>query len=320
MPQNDKRWHSGFGMPTVNKVISVLLAIIVIAIFAYGYGGLRGLTWGIGIGVGAIVLRYGAVIAVAVGISAGLSAAAAVDAVPIIVTGSIGCGGVVFFTLLKDAREVTLPRALMASVLLGTLFGALLGALSATTKGLATGVIVFAGLLTCATVTALAGIYLGHYLRPRLLLYVDLFHYLYVMTNAAVAFAVGYVAIALLCAGLYAVDWRAHGGHTLTNLPAEQPPPFGDILYFSLVTIGTLGYGDIAPASGYSKLIVAVELLLGLGWTMVVFTAVIAYLQEPFATITRLLRRRRRQLRRETARARSRALNPESAAEGGEPR
>jgi len=41
-----------------------------------------------------------------------------------------------------------------------------------------------------------------------------------------------------------------------------------DCLHFSVVTLSTVGYGDIYPTALYSKLIVDIEILMGLGITV----------------------------------------------------
>jgi voltage-gated potassium channel len=38
---------------------------------------------------------------------------------------------------------------------------------------------------------------------------------------------------------------------------------FPESLYFSLVTLSTVGYGDIQPHTGFARLITATEILLG---------------------------------------------------------
>jgi hypothetical protein len=57
-------------------------------------------------------------------------------------------------------------------------------------------------------------------------------------------------------------------------------PSFGDFCYLSVVTLATLGYGDITPAcnSPVVKALVCVEVALGLG-------AVMALLQPVFSEI-----------------------------------
>lgn len=42
------------------------------------------------------------------------------------------------------------------------------------------------------------------------------------------------------------------------------PVAFGDVLYFSLITLSTLGYGDVAPASPAARVVAVVESVTGL--------------------------------------------------------
>lgn len=54
-------------------------------------------------------------------------------------------------------------------------------------------------------------------------------------------------------------------GNILYRLqPENYKPVFLDCLYFSVITITTLGYGDIVPSRWYSKLTVIFEVLCGL--------------------------------------------------------
>jgi hypothetical protein len=52
--------------------------------------------------------------------------------------------------------------------------------------------------------------------------------------------------------------------------------PYFDLLYFSLITITTVGYGDIQPVLLVSKTFVMFEILFGLGFVLLLFTMLIS--------------------------------------------
>ncbi len=58
----------------------------------------------------------------------------------------------------------------------------------------------------------------------------------------------------------------------------QNPSPFSyfDMFYYSLVTITTVGYGDITPTHWVSKLFVIGEILFGLGFVLLLFTMLIS--------------------------------------------
>ena len=93
-----------------------------------------------------------------------------------------------------------------------------------------------------------------------------------------------YLALVLLCANinfLLMLHFSQNGTppfHGIHPVLGEQtvgrPPPIGfengflsliDCLHFSVMTLSTVGYGDIYPTAWYSKIIVDVEILIGLG-------------------------------------------------------
>ncbi len=120
------------------------------------------------------------------------------------------------------------------------------------------------------------GVAAGRAILPRMLIYKHLIVYLRIMRDGAIAYGIGYISIAALFATFY---WASHrfDGSSLSNLPSAT---FGNFFYFSLVTIATVGYGDIAPATPLCKTIASVEILVGLAWTLVVFAALVFYLQK----------------------------------------
>jgi len=52
--------------------------------------------------------------------------------------------------------------------------------------------------------------------------------------------------------------------------------PYFDLLYFSLVTITTVGYGDIQPGLWVSKIFVISEILFGVGFALLLITMLIS--------------------------------------------
>lgn len=52
--------------------------------------------------------------------------------------------------------------------------------------------------------------------------------------------------------------------------------PYFDLLYFSLVTITTVGYGDIQPGLWVSKVFVISEILFGVGFALLLITMLIS--------------------------------------------
>ena len=70
-----------------------------------------------------------------------------------------------------------------------------------------------------------------------------------------------YLLLGLLWATLYlAVDVFSPGSIQIGSHPADRQT---ELLYFSLVTLSTIGYGDIVPVSGEARILAALEGVTG---------------------------------------------------------
>lgn len=80
----------------------------------------------------------------------------------------------------------------------------------------------------------------------------------------------------VLIASVLAVNhflWDALG--ILNNGSVISPNSITDTIYFSLVTVSTVGYGDFVPSTSAGRLIVSVEALVGIIWLSLFASTVI---------------------------------------------
>jgi Ion channel len=80
---------------------------------------------------------------------------------------------------------------------------------------------------------------------------------------AGMAFAVVYGVIA---------NNRPEAFQTATTVPASFP----DLVYFSFVTLLTIGFGDVTPVAPFARAVVLVEGLFGVVFTTVVMASLVA--------------------------------------------
>src|SRR5436190_4810550 len=81
--------------------------------------------------------------------------------------------------------------------------------------------------------------------------------------------------LALLVVGWAIVLWpHLPSGFRFAPGAAAGEGAFVDALYISLVTLATLGFGDVTPATGWLKLVLPLEALVGLG----LLTATVSWL------------------------------------------
>jgi ion channel len=112
---------------------------------------------------------------------------------------------------------------------------------------------------------ALTGIRWGFLAAFFALTAVGLFSYLRnsrIVTQAHLYTAVNiYLLLGLLWTTLYlAIDAFYPGSIQMGSHPAERET---ELLYFSLITLSTIGYGDIVPLSGEARMLSALEGVTG---------------------------------------------------------
>jgi voltage-gated potassium channel Kch len=98
--------------------------------------------------------------------------------------------------------------------------------------------------------------------------------------------------VVLLAGGFALVYWpRLPGGFAFAAaLDPSQEGGIADALYLSLVTLATLGFGDITPTTGWLRVLTPLEALLGFG----LLTAALSWVISVYPVL-----RRRRSLARE---------------------
>jgi voltage-gated potassium channel len=99
----------------------------------------------------------------------------------------------------------------------------------------------------------------------------------------AFAFLTFYVLIVILFACLYRIiDLYVPGAHfNFNGVPHEIS--FSESLYFSLVSMSTLGYGDVAPTGGLVRALVVIEVVVGVLLMLFGFAEIMRYSQEKAA-------------------------------------
>ncbi len=106
--------------------------------------------------------------------------------------------------------------------------------------------------------------------------------YLVIMILPAAAFFIGYFVIALVFSGFYAViEQFLPGSFAYSN----GQIPFNDYLYFSIMTISTLGDANISAIGLVVRWVEILELIVGLIWVTVVLAATLGFVQEKFNVI-----------------------------------
>jgi hypothetical protein len=128
---------------------------------------------------------------------------------------------------------------------------------------------------------------LGVWFRPSVLFFDQLWPYLREMAIPLGAFSVGYFCLTLIFAGFYGTLWHADRA-AFEGFPRNAQ--FWDFVYFSLMTASTANT-DVLARSQLAQILVSVEVIVGLGWMLVVFGALSAHLSPRLEAIANALHR-----------------------------
>jgi len=94
------------------------------------------------------------------------------------------------------------------------------------------------------------------------------------------AFFTFYSMLVIVFAAVYRIIDNYSPVHHFIIDGATREIDFAESLYFSLVTISTVGYGDIAPASDIVRVIVAIQIMLGVLLLLFGFWEIMSYARE----------------------------------------
>lgn len=118
------------------------------------------------------------------------------------------------------------------------------------------------------------------FLRDTGLLFDEFFRRMTALAVPAFAFLTFYSLLVILFATIYAVLDHVMGGGDFRIDGAVRAITFPESLYFSLMTLSTVGYGDIAPASGAIRLVAAGEIVSGILLLLFGFNEIFSYARD----------------------------------------
>ena len=93
----------------------------------------------------------------------------------------------------------------------------------------------------------------------------------------AFAFLTFYSLLVIIFAALYSIVQRLSPGNDFVAGGVARTLNFAECLYFSVVTLSTVGYGDIQPISGPARFVTAVEIVMGVLLLLFGFSAIIRH-------------------------------------------
>lgn len=115
-----------------------------------------------------------------------------------------------------------------------------------------------------AIVVLMAGRSVAVFLVDTGLLFEDFFDIMAALVKPAFAFLTFYSMMVVLFATLYRLIGRLDDGPSFLIDGVGRDPSFVEALYFSIVTLSTVGYGDVVPLSYLARIVVALQIVSGI--------------------------------------------------------
>lgn len=115
------------------------------------------------------------------------------------------------------------------------------------------------------------------------LLFDRLFGHMGRLFRPAFAFFTPYSFIVIVSAMIFRIMERLAGEPIFLIEVVPAAVTFSDSLYFSLITISNVGYGDITPFGDAVRAVAAVEIILGILLILFGFAEIIRYARDPDA-------------------------------------
>ena len=86
--------------------------------------------------------------------------------------------------------------------------------------------------------------------------------------------------LAIVFAGVYRVLDKLGDASHFSIHGVVRDITYAESLYFSIITMATVGYGDITPVTNVARLIAAVEVVLGVLLLLFGFSEIMSYMRE----------------------------------------
>jgi voltage-gated potassium channel len=137
-----------------------------------------------------------------------------------------------------------------------------------------------ASMVVISVIVAFAGRDVATFLLDSGLLFEEFFQSVSRLLVPAFAFLTFYSMLVIIFACVYRILDR------FTDVPqflvdnAPETISFSQALYFSIITVSTVGYGDVVPRTDPVRVIVAIQIILGVLLLLFGFTEIFAYARE----------------------------------------